>query len=138
MRVVAPCVTPGVSPDCSLGEMVTPEENSGSSGSTPVPSPSRAGVLSAPWLPSHEIAQGRTARERAQDILERHRHWSTSGEGIPNHPRFDQWQPGKVGCQVVGDVSLARASEEERSGRDTLSPRKRKRLQSAARFKKNV
>ena len=103
-----------------------------------MPSPSRAGVSLAPWLPSHEVARGRTARERAQDILERHRHWSTSGEGIPNHPRFDQWQPGKVGCQVVGDVSLARALEEERSGRDTLSPRKRKRLQSAARFKKNV
>ena len=127
VRVVTPCVTPGVSPDCSLGEMVTPEENSGSSGSTPVPSPSRAGVLSAPWLPSHEIAQGRTARERAQDILERHRHWSTSGEGIPNHPRFDQWQPGKVGGQVVEDVSSSGALKEERSGRDTLSPRKRKR-----------
>ena len=48
-----------------------------------------------------------------------------------------EWR-GKFVGQVVGDVSLARASEEERSGRDTLSPRKRKRLQSAARFKKNV
>ena len=138
VRVVTPCVTPGASPDCSLGEMVTPEENSGSSGSTPVPSPSRAGVSLASWLPSHEVARGRTARERAQDILERHRHWSTSGEGIPNHPRFDQWQPGKVGGQVVEDVSSSGALKEERSGRDTLSPRKRKRLQSAARFKKNV
>ena len=62
----------------------------------------------------------------------------TSGEGIPNHPRFDQWQPGKVGGQVVEDVSSSGALKEERSGRDTLSPRKRKRLQSAARFKKNV
>ena len=85
VRVVTPCVTPGVSPDCSLEGMVTPEENPGSSGSTPMPSPSRA-----PWLPCQDIAPGRTARERAQDILERHRHWSTSGEGIPNHPRFDR------------------------------------------------
>ena len=45
------------------------------------------------WLPLEEVGSGRTARERAQDVLERHRHWSTGGEGIPRHWRFDTWDP---------------------------------------------
>ena len=49
--------------------------------------------LDAPWLPLNEVQPGRTARERAQDVLERHRHWSTAGVAIPNHWRFDGWAP---------------------------------------------
>lgn len=49
-------------------------------------------VEGPPWLPTSDVHPGRTARERAQNILERHRHWSaTEGRGVPAHDRFNGW-----------------------------------------------
>jgi len=47
------------------------------------------------WLPVAEVEPGRTARQRAQDMLEKHRHWSTAAGGIPDHPRFEGWNPNQ-------------------------------------------
>ena len=47
----------------------------------------------AQWLPTAGVQPGRTARQRAQDVIERHRHWSTAVGGIPDHPRFEGWNP---------------------------------------------
>ena len=58
----------------------------------------------SPWLPVEDVQAGRTARERAQDVLERHRHWSTGGEGIPKHWRFSIWDPNKQGEKAPTDM----------------------------------
>ena len=47
------------------------------------------------WLPVAGVEPGRTARQRAQDMLEKHRHWSTAAGGIPDHPRFEGWKPNQ-------------------------------------------
>ena len=81
-RLITPLATPDVSPDASM--LVTPASTPGSSSALLTPDSS--------WLPLEGVQLGRTARERAQDIIERHRHWSHAGEGVPNHPRFDGWK----------------------------------------------
>ena len=78
--------------------------------STPVATPDTSPDVStiapplAPcWLPEGRISgqgmdwnnwRGRTARERAENILERHRHWSDDGGGIPDVPELLHWDPG--------------------------------------------
>ena len=138
-RLITPLETPEVSPDSSM--LVTTDSTPGSSRVLLTPDSS--------WLPLEGIQTGRTARERAQDILERHRHWSHDGEGIPNHPRFDGWTSrlplgksteveSKAGRGDGMNMQVGEVPEvEERAVRDTLSPRKRKRLQAAAKFKRN-
>ena len=138
-RLITPLATPEVSPGSSL--LGTPDSTQKASMTLLSPASS--------WLPLEGVQPGRTARERAQDIIEKHRHWSHAGEGVPNHPRFVGWKsqlpPGQstavesmegrgdgVGMQV-GEVPEV----VEQAVRDTLSPRKRKRLQSAAKFKRN-
>ena len=49
-----------------------------------------------PWLPRAEGDPGQTAGGRAQNVLEKHRHWSVTGGGeVPTHPRFNDWKPRK-------------------------------------------
>ena len=78
--------------------------------SSPNPSPDSSMVAKAgepPWLPIEDVHGGRTARERAEDILERHRHWSITGEGeVPAHPRFDDWKPRKPPDPSGGEKDL--------------------------------
>ena len=78
--------------------------------STPVATPDTSPDVStiapplAPcWLPEGRNSgqgmdwndwKGRTARERAENILERHRHWSDDGGGIPDVPELLHWDPG--------------------------------------------
>ena len=56
------------------------------------------------WLPMEDVQPGRTAKERAQNVVERHRHWSTGGEGTPRHWRFDTWDPNKQGDKAQTDM----------------------------------
>ena len=76
--------------------------------SSPNPSPDSSMTENQhPWLPTADVHPGRSARERAQNILERHRHWSaTEGRGIPTHPRFDDWKPKKPPDPPGGEEGL--------------------------------
>ena len=79
--------------------------------SSPKPSPNSSMAVEfedhPPWLPVAEVHPGRSARERAQDILERHRHWSaTEGRGVPSHPRFLAWKPSKPPDQPIDDGNI--------------------------------
>ena len=155
MRERSPVAPQEDSPDGNLMVQVVPVGEV----STPDTSPDSSLVLpikEASWLPLGGVCQGRTARERAQDILERHRHWSHSGEGVPDHARFEGWivprQPlnevrlesgrqsmsvehqDSAGC-VVEEVEL---QEEQLTPRENLSPRRRRRLQSAAKFRRRL
>ena len=67
--------------------------------STPATSPDTSAVAfpqDLSWLlDPMPCSQGRTVAERANDVLERHRHWSFIGPGVaPNHPRFLKWHDG--------------------------------------------
>ena len=45
--------------------------------------------------PNTDFSEGRTSKQRAEDVLERHRHWSDPGPDVrPQHPRFQDWDPG--------------------------------------------
>ena len=49
------------------------------------------------WLlpPDQGTFEGRTRKQRTEDVLERHRHWSDPGPDVrPQHPRFQDWDPG--------------------------------------------
>ena len=78
---------------------------------SPLPSPNSSMAVEFedhhPWLPVAEVHPGRSARERAQNILERHRHWSaTEGRGVPSHPRFLAWKPSKPPDQPIDDGNI--------------------------------
>ena len=48
--------------------------------------------------PDPDLSEGRTSKQRAEDVLERHRHWSDPGPDVrPQHPRFQDWDPGPAG-----------------------------------------
>ena len=80
--------TPNISP------MITPHV-------TPVTTPETSPDTSAVIFSGHEdwqLHRGRTSRERAENVLERHRHWSDPGPDVrPQHPRFQDWDPGPAG-----------------------------------------
>ena len=71
---------------------------------TPDTSPDTS-IMAPPTIPPcpghRELSRGRTARQRAEDILERHRHWSDPGPGaIPVdhstrliYPELAAWDP---------------------------------------------
>ena len=72
--------------------------------STPHTSPDTSAIdpPDPAWLRGGEQVRGRTARERAKDILERHRHWSDPGPEVtlvdPStkkpYPQLADWDPG--------------------------------------------
>ena len=74
---LTPVVTPDTSPDTSAVTLSRHQE----------------------WLlpPSQGMNEGRTSKQRAEDVLERHRHWSDPGPDVrPQHPRFQDWDPGPM------------------------------------------
>ena len=70
---------------------------------TPDTSPNTSAVTFSShqdWLlpPDQDMYDGRTSKQRAENVLERHRHWSDPGPDVrPQHPRFQDWDPGPVG-----------------------------------------
>ena len=90
-REVPPATSPTPGPSCSP----TPP---GSFASTPMSTPATSPDTSAIAMPQDLSWQlppmecNLTAAERADDPIQRHRHWSIVGEGVyPDHPRFLGW-----------------------------------------------
>ena len=90
-REVPPATSPTPGPSCSP----TPP---GSFAPTPVSTPATSPDTSAIAMPQDLSWQlppmecNLTAAERADDPIQRHRHWSIVGEGVyPDHPRFLGW-----------------------------------------------
>ena len=124
IREVTSASSHGVSPDMSLGSSL-----STSPGATPVPTPDTS--------PDISLVLGSSQ----QDVLNRHRHFSIdAGETDPNHAYcMIDWMPyghPDWGGDEESEVLVAREEVPGQEGRVNLSPRQRKRLQSAAKFSK--
>ena len=90
---------PGSPPAASSSSPTPP----GTADVTPLSTPATSPDTSAVAIPQNlfwlldpmPCSQGRTVAERANDVTERHRHWSFTGPGVvPNHPRFINWYRG--------------------------------------------
>ena len=95
-------LTPAVSSSAStpnLSPVITPALTPAF---TPDTSPDTSAVILSKdqrWLPPDpDMSEGRTSSQRGKDVLERHRHRSDPGpDAIPQHPRFQEWDPGPEG-----------------------------------------
>ena len=81
----SPVATPGLTP------VITPD-------TSPDTTVILGGNLGWGLPPDPDMSTGRTSRQRADDVLERHRHRSDPGpDAVPQHPRFQDWDPGPEG-----------------------------------------
>ena len=66
---------------------------------TPDTSPDKSVIYGRqPWELSPNKAQGRTKKQRQENVMERHRHLSDPGPGVRlKHPAFADWDPGPRG-----------------------------------------
>ena len=79
--VATPGLTPVITPDTSPNTTVVWERH-----------------LDWGLPPDPDMSTGRTSQQRADDVLERHRHRSDPGpDAVPQHPRFQDWDPGPEG-----------------------------------------
>ena len=90
---ISPVVTPALSP------VITPDT-----------SPDTSAVALTEhydWElpPDPALFAGRTSKQRTEDVLERHRHWSDPGPDVrPQHSRFQDWDPGPAGRKASPEL----------------------------------